>query len=336
MDFPYIRDKLVTSADLIGLRKEDGHMYLRMHACPAAYVKYCTFIQFIADTFVNDAIFDAHKRQNHGDAMKFLKNYSIIPDLDRDKDLISFQNGVLHLGSMTFDPRPSGEGPAARHHIAMSYTGSLETPAMDSFLRMSSMEHDVSEVLFSLIGRLFFDVGQHDHWRIALYVYGTGASQFLDMVTRLFAADSIGHLPLTKARSIFDNYQYLSNDVIIGRNSPSRLSLALPPELLRPMASGELMSVSVRRKTAVHVQWHVPIVIGGNTLPDYLTRGSRRIIVPFRIEATDLETEAGLSLELANIVCRSLASYAELGRRVKLNAGSGFWSTVPRSLMIVI
>ena len=75
--------------------------------------------------------------------LKYLQNYTRIarlPELEPDRDLISFANGVVRLSDITFTP--SAEiveghpmaGATAYHYIPHEWTGSSDTPLLNRIL----------------------------------------------------------------------------------------------------------------------------------------------------------------------------------------------------------
>ena len=109
------------------------------------------------------------------------------PNLKRDLSLISFANGVLVLPSSPgpdcferFVPYPPPGAPlpaelvgrTARHHLALPYPTTPETPLLTKILDDQGMSAATQQVLFVLLGRLLFKVGALDSWQVVPYLHG--------------------------------------------------------------------------------------------------------------------------------------------------------------------
>lgn len=342
-EFALIRDVLLDHSVAGGMRKRSGFIFEPIKGCPCAFIQQCTYEKFINEALKDNETYTNNPRR-FDEALKFLQNYEVtkLPQLVPDLDLMSFSNGVLELSSACFtayaglDPEGGMAKRAARHHIPLDYTGSCDTPLLDTILA-AQFEADVAEVLFALIGRLFFKVGVKDGWQVMPYLVGiggTGKSLILNVVQHLFAPGMVGNLA-AKREEVFGMANLMDKELVMGRDMPAKLSGSLSQEVMQSMTAGEGMEIPRKGQTALNLTtWTTPCIMASNHMPDYVNTGNNvgRRIVTFRFEKTvsspqeDLQQRM-IDTELPNIVARALQAYAVLRERVKLV--KGFWKAVP-------
>lgn len=343
-DFEIIRDKLLEHAKAHAYRKRNDFIYAPVPNCPCAYVQFRSFKDYINDVLWED---DAYTRnpKRHEELIKFLTNYRTpkLPDLEVDRDLVSFTNGVLQLSTITFAPytiRPFPlEGKVARHHIDGMWTGSQETPMLDVVLN-AQFDTDVADLLCALLGRALFRVKQLDNWQVMLYMVGlggTGKSLILSAETSLFATGEVATLAPSR-EAIFGMANLVDQELVVGRDMPAKLSNVLSQECMQMMTSGEGMEIACKREKAINVTaWKSPVVMASNHMPDYVNTGNNvvRRIVPIRFDKVIVnprdDLEEGIQKELPNVLCRFLHAYA--GLREQAKSAGGFWKAVPSIIL---
>lgn len=344
--FELIRNVLLAAGVRDRLRKGGGNVYQPVEGCPCAYIKHSDYKLFINTQLQNDTLYHSDPG-NFKKLMEYLTNFVMvqqIPEYHPDRDLLSFSNGVLQLAAGVFTEYEGIDAAAeglsqrvARHHIPYPYTGLIATPLLDTILD-AQFEPDVAELLFALLGRCLFTVGQRDGWQIMLFlvgVGGTGKSLLLKVVTALFAEGTVGMLA-AKREEVFGMANLFEKELVIGADMPAKMSASLSQENMQCMTSGERMEVALKGKTAEMIRWTAPLIMAGNHMPDYVNTGNNigRRIVSIRFDnpvanpQTDLEKRI-LASELPNIVCRALAAYTSYIDRVAAGGG-GLWKHVPQ------
>lgn len=345
-EFPALRLKLIEYADKLKLRKKDGIVYVPVPGCPCGYVKWGDYEEYINTVLIDDEVFHNNPRR-YDDALKYLTNYRPrqFPLHVYDTNLISFSNGVLRLDDGSFiqyadiDEDHAMKGLVARHHIDQPFTGSSETPLLDKVL-LFQFGKEVADVLCALFGRTLFQVGQLDNWQVMPYLVGlggTGKSVLLKILHSFFRPGAIGNLPANR-EEVFGMANFLHKELVIGRDMPAKLSNALSQEQMQCMTSGEEMGIARKGTTAIDLTWTIPVVMASNHMPDYTNTGNNvgRRLVTFRFDKVVSSPQEDLvsriqSDELPNIICRCLASYHEMQRKVK-EVGS-FWKAVPKTML---
>lgn len=339
-DFEIVRDRLLGDAMSRKLRKRNDMIYAPVPGCPCAYAEHMPFKEHINAVLRNDAAYYRNPKR-HDELLKLLQNYDPpqLPNLDADRDLLSFRNGVLCLGTREFvrydqDPFPLA-GRVARHHIDAEYTGSEETPALDVVLS-AQFDDEVAEFLCSLLGRSLFRVKQVDNFQVMLYLVGlagTGKSLVVSVLTSMFAPSEVASLA-TSREAVFGLANLKDKELVVGKDMPAKLSAVLSQEQMQMMTSGEGMEIAQKHKETANIRaWKSPVVMASNHMPDYVNTGNNvvRRVVPIRFgnmitdPRDDLEDK--LQAELPNVVCRCLAAYARLRQRVA--EVGGFWKAVP-------
>lgn len=345
-DFAAIRSRLLNHAHGLGLRKLNGLVYKPVEACPCAYVQQCDYKRYINTVLAGNPQYTSNPKR-FDECVKYLTNYTDteMPDIEIDRDVLSFSNGVLQLVSGVFtlyaDLTMGCDltKRVARHHIPHPYTDCEHTPLLDKILD-PQFGKDVAQVLCALIGRSLFTVGQLDGWQIMLFmsgVGGTGKSLVLNIIANMFAPEAVGNLA-AKREEVFGMANLVDKEVVLGSDMPAKMSASLPQEIMQTMTAGDRMEIPRKGLTALQVLWTAPVIVAGNHFPDYVNTGNNvgRRMVTVRFDNIISNPEDGLlkriiETELPNIVARCLKAY-----RVMINqaeAAGGFWKCVPHVMI---
>ncbi len=322
-------------------------IYAPVPGCPCAYVPLeedGEFGQFINHVFRDDALF--HKTVKHYDElMAYLVkiNPPHLPELKADRGLLSFANGVLVLREARFIPYADAEavsgvqGRVARHHVHSPFTGSTDTPLLDAVLRTQFPDDDVVRVLYAMIGRLFFPIGELDTWQVMPFLIGTsctGKSLLLDVVAALFKPAAVATLS-SNHEQVFGLAGKVDAELIIGRDLPREMNAVLNQELFQCMVTGERVSIPRKHLDALDVEWRVPLLFASNWFPGWRDSSGQvsRRIVPFQFNTVVREPDGSL---LARIKAQELPALAVKAVRAYLNAvrahANVFWTWCPAPL----
>ena len=329
------------------LRKspKEQRVYKPVPSCPLAYQPYMThgeYIQFVLDE-------DEEFRENPNrfkDLETYMTKYNprSFRNINVDRDLLSFSDGVLVLSSLAFieysdhaEIDSLGDR-IARHHIPSPYlAASRETPLFDSLFTCQFDDGDGRlEIMYSLIGRLFFKVNQLDNWQVMPLIVGTGntgKSSVLQAIEGMFSPGSIGEIDGQNEKTFGLENKY-NKEVVFIRDAPAKMSLVLPQETFQKMVTGEGMQISIKYATALTTPWEVPIIAVANTLFDYVDNAaqiSRRVVAfQFRKILDVINTRLVKDIkenELASIVKKCIGTYVEMTK-----SPLDFWSMCPESL----
>jgi hypothetical protein len=320
-------DRILAAMDAFSssrqLRKLDGLVFAPVPDCPLAYRELCTYEQFVNMALRNEPEYRSHP-DNFDDAIRYLEispgNISM-PLLRRDRNLLSFTNGVLNISSMTFIPREDDaalreyRAPlVARHHIPMPFTASRETPLLDLIL-LTQFTPEVADVLCAMLGRAFFEVNELDDWHVYPHLTGdsaTGKSVLLKVLRAAFSPRSVATLGPNPSQYGFNLDDYMGHELVIGNNMQEKMS--------------EVLS-----------RWKIPLITCGNYMPDYSGTNADvgRHIVIFRFQQDvnnpmDNLDKMIIDAEIPAFVARCIGAYHDLRGRVK--SAGGLWSVLPQQL----
>ena len=230
------------------------------------------------------------------------------PDLERNEDIHSFQNGlfVLSLNNFYYFKQMPGKrwvGQLDGNLTAIKYhdmlfdedgmnrdmdaqpTRSYMSIQMDPiYAVLSHQGFDMDECVwvFALLGRMLFKVNEYDSWSVFIYflgLAGTGKSTLLRLVASLLESRDIGYLnnSLQKTFSldgIHDKLMYLALDI--------DETFQLDQVTWQSMVSGEEVSVSRKFKRPITVIWKSHGGFAGNKLPGWTDNAgslSRRLVI---------------------------------------------------------
>ena len=165
----------------------------------------------------------------------------------RDKNVLSFKNGILLLSTNTFVSYDSEQyvvnhtGTIARHHIPSDFdTERDDTPLFDSIMDAQFDENDGrKEMMYAMIGRLFFEVTQLDNWQVMTLILGeagTGKSTIFRIVEEMFNPLAIGEIDANLEKT-FGLQDKATKEVMFIRDAPMKMSQILPQEQFQKMVT---------------------------------------------------------------------------------------------------
>ena len=322
----------------------DKMVYRPIEGCPNAYRPHMSFEEFIETTLSGDRDFRANPHR-FGDLMIYMNKYNepAFPKMVVDQDLLSFSDGILTLSTNSFVTYESTMGSClrvARHHIPKPYlSASPDTPLFDSIFKVQFTEGDGRlEILYALIGRLFYKIGQLDNWQVMLFILGeggTGKSTLLSVIQAMFRPGAIGEIDGNNEKTFGLQDKYLK-EIIFIRDAPAKMSEVLPQEQFQKMVTGEGIQVSVKYGTAITVQWTAPMITASNNMFNYNDNAgqiSRRIALFHFNHSVDqsnindaLEKQI-IQNEIHSIIVKCIGLYHE-----KLAIRKPFWAFCPEAL----
>lgn len=196
----------------------------------------------------------------------------------------------------------------------------IPTPAMDHIMTHQNWKPEVQDVLWTLIGRMLYDVGTDDRWACFPYLLGlagTGKSLIVEhVVGQLYSSEQKGTITSnTEVR--FGLGALLDKFIVTGPELSS--GLGFDQMEIQSMASGESIKVNIKNKTGRDVTWRSPLFLAGNSLPEWSdNNGSllRRLIpLPFTVSVTEEDKalhpdmEASLKREMAANLLKASRAY---------------------------
>lgn len=279
--------------------KNTGIVYKKVREY--AYTRYLEPMDFLNKVFIHEPLFISNVN-NMDNMIKFMKMYDNIsfPFLNVNKKCIGFSNGVFNTETCQFTDGISDQenGNCVMKYIDIYFDqGNFETPLMDSVLNYqfnkhilediydseedaceTSPEQDVSEFIYSFLGRMF---GIRDNFQCMLYLLGesgTGKSVILEVLKACF--NNIGSIGDTFEEKFGLGYLY-DKDIIVADDLPKNIGKVFPQQMFQTCVSCSNVSVSIKNGGALEVVWSVPMIFASNYQIAYSDMGqiSRRVLV---------------------------------------------------------
>lgn len=230
-----------------------------------------------------------------------------LPDLERNSNVHSFQNGLymLDLDAFFYFKKIAGKHTvsdlvgynltAIKYHDMLFDDEGMEADMAQIKSYMSIQMEPIYQVLdtqeftreedqwiLALLGRMLHPLGAMDNWAVFLYflgLAGTGKSSLLRLLASLFEVRDVGYLNnvLQKTFSIegiSDKLIYLALDI--------DEHFGLDQATFQSMVCGEEVSVLRKFKKPMTVLWKSHGGFAGNKLPPWTDNGgslSRRLII---------------------------------------------------------
>ncbi|CAY39751.1 hypothetical protein OTV1_163 [Ostreococcus tauri virus 1] len=209
----------------------------------------------------------------------------------------------------------------------------IPTPWFDSVLKYQKFEDEVCHWAYVMGGRLCFDVGELDGWQVIPFFKGIARSGKSTLITKVFKKfyenEDVGTLSNNIEKkfglsAIKDAFMFIAPEV--------KGDLALEQAEFQSMVSGEDVSVAVKNKTAVSIEWNVPGVLGGNEVPNWKDNSGSvlRRILPWnfskQVRDADPQLDEKLNRELPIILLKCVKAYLDYSNKYR---DKDIWNVVP-------
>ena len=209
----------------------------------------------------------------------------------------------------------------------------IPTPFFDSVLKYQKFDQEVRNWAYVMGGRLCYDVGEMDAWQVIPFFKGIARSGKSTLITKVFKKfyenEDVGTLSNNIEKkfglsAIKDSFMFIAPEV--------KGDLALEQAEFQSMVSGEDVSIAVKNKTAVSIEWNVPGVLGGNEVPNWKDNSGsvlRRILTwnfSKQVRDADPQLDEKLNRELPVILLKCIRGYLEYSNKYK---DKDIWNVVP-------
>ena len=209
----------------------------------------------------------------------------------------------------------------------------IPTPFFDSVLEYQKFDKEVRNWAYVMGGRLCFDVGELDAWQVIPFFKGIARSGKSTLITKVFKKfyenEDVGTLSNNIEKkfglsAIKDSFMFIAPEV--------KGDLALEQAEFQSMVSGEDVSVAVKNKTAVSIEWKVPGVLGGNEVPNWKDNSGsvlRRILAwnfTKQVREADPQLDEKLHKELPIILLKCVRAYIDYSNKYR---NKDIWNIVP-------
>ena len=209
----------------------------------------------------------------------------------------------------------------------------IPTPWFDSILKYQKFEDEVCYWAYVMGGRLCFDIGELDGWQVIPFFKGIARSGKSTLITKVFKKfyenEDVGTLSNNIEKkfglsAIKDSFMFIAPEV--------KGDLALEQAEFQSMVSGEDVSIAVKNKTAVSIEWKVPGVLGGNEVPNWKDNSGSvlRRILPWnfskQVRDADPQLDEKLNHELPIILLKCVKAYLDYSNKYR---NKDIWNVVP-------
>jgi hypothetical protein len=202
------------------------------------------------------------------------------PNLYRDRRVFSFKNGIYHCGDLRFYRFTDHGGVDGElQHIASKHFDlyfdphdethdwrMIETPTLQYMLEYQGIKDEVQEWMYILLGRMLYQVNDHDSWQCCIFLKGsggTGKSTLCALIAKFYENDQVGMLS-NNIEKKFGLSGIMPPEKVIFIAPEVKKDLQLDQAELQSIISGEKVQVNIKNKTAHDVKWTSPGIFAGN------------------------------------------------------------------------
>ena len=209
----------------------------------------------------------------------------------------------------------------------------IPTPHFDTVLQYQKFSKEVCNWAYVMGGRLCFNIGELDTWQIIPFFKGIAKSGKSTLITKVFKkfyeGEDVGTLSNNIEKkfglsAIKDGFMFIAPEV--------KGDLALEQAEFQSIVSGEDVSVAVKNKTAVSIEWSVPGILGGNEVPGWKDNSGSvlRRILPWnfskQVRVADPQLDEKLESELPIILLKCVKGYIDYANKYR---NQDIWNAVP-------
>lgn len=200
----------------------------------------------------------------------------------------------------------------AFHHLPWN---ELATPKLETILTSQHLSEEVRAWVYVFLGRLLYATGKKDRWQVMLYlqgVAGSGKSTLGLLVKMFFDASDVGVLS-NNAQTQFALADLYTKLIVLCFEV--KHNFRLDQAELQSMISGEQLSLARKCKTAITMEWDIPLFFVGNEPPPVenasgsISRRMVRIKFDHKPQNSDPNLLSDLKKELPRIILKCNQAY---------------------------
>ena len=158
----------------------------------------------------------------------------------------------------------------------------LPTPNVDRIFTDQLLQPETMRWIYALLGRLLYETGTHDQWQVLLFfkgIAGSGKSTLAKIMRHVYPPSLVASLssnvePRFGLAPLYDKFLVICAEV--------KRDFGMNQGDLQSAVSGEEVSVAIKNKEAITVEWKTPFLFCGNELAawkDAAGSMKRRLVV---------------------------------------------------------
>jgi hypothetical protein len=214
----------------------------------------------------------------------------------------------------------------------------IPTPNLDKVLDVQEFTQEVRAWCFVNLGRMVYEVGQHDNWQVIPFLKGKGgcgkSTIINEVVGRFYHATHTGILS-NNVQAQFALASIYTCKKLLFCAPEIKADWKLEQAEFQSMVSGELLGVNIKHQEAAEVKWRVPGILGGNEVPGWIDNSgsiARRVMIFDFVKAVpkdkcDTRLSQKLAGEMAAILMKCTRAYHEAVARV---GDDNIWNHLPK------
>jgi hypothetical protein len=216
----------------------------------------------------------------------------------------------------------------------------IPTPNFDKIMSYQNFSPQVQRWVFVFLGRMFYWIGERDKWEVIPFFKGragTGKSSILRVLNGIYDTLDIGLLGNNIEKTfglsaLYDKLIYVCYEV--------KSDFGLGCAEFQSMISGEPVSVPIKGKTAIRVEWEIAGALAGNEIPGWLDASgslARRIVIfefniPVKDKDADMSLASKISKERPRLILKFNRGYMASTSNSDVSKKS-VWDMVPKELL---
>ena len=184
-------------------KKEDGWILKAHEGIPTFYEPYLEYQDYLNLLFSDKEkeTFWLYRKNSKiiVNLMDYLEKYNDdeIPFIQRNKNFISYSNGVFDIKNLEFMKWGEHSNVCSGVMFEKDFDekwldvkfNKIKTPVFDKLIKYQINSNTEYKMFLVMTGRLLFDVGELDNWQCMMYIHGegnTGKGTFIELVNVFF------------------------------------------------------------------------------------------------------------------------------------------------------
>lgn len=214
-------------------------------------------------------------------------------------------------------------------HLRDIPLNSFLTPDLDNILNYQGLSEETIDNVYSLLGRLFYDIKHHDDMQLLLVfkgVAGSGKSSVINFIAECFDEEAMGTIN-SNTNDRFSLAHLADCDVCAC--SELKADLQFNQAVLQQCVSGERTTVEGKGKDLFSQKWRAPFIMAGNELPRWrdASGSMARRLALILFNRRVIHQDEGLFESMKKSIAHAIPKMTIMYRLMVIRSEKkGFWS----------